>query len=179
MTCIVGLEDGEDVWIGGDSAGVAGWGLTTRADKKVFRNADFLFGFSTSFRMGQLLRYRLILPKLHSDDDLEKFMATDVVDAIRQCLKEYGINKTENGVDSGGDFLIGFRGKLFRVAADYQVGSSTHAFQAIGCGDDIALGAMFVTANLGTSPKDRLMRALEAAQEFSAGVRAPFHIEKL
>ena len=36
MTCIVGIADGAKVWIGGDSAGVAGWSLTVRADEKVF-----------------------------------------------------------------------------------------------------------------------------------------------
>lgn len=51
MTCIVGLEHNGRVYIGADSAGVSGWDLTVRADKKVFRNGSFLFGFTDSFRM--------------------------------------------------------------------------------------------------------------------------------
>lgn len=70
MTCIVGLVDQGNVWIGGDSAGVGGYDLMLRADQKVFRNGDFLMGFTSSFRMGQLLRYKLSPPKLHSDDDI-------------------------------------------------------------------------------------------------------------
>ena len=57
MTCIVGLVHEGTVFIGGDSAGVAGLSLVVRADEKVFRNGDFLMDFTTSFRMGQLLRY--------------------------------------------------------------------------------------------------------------------------
>jgi hypothetical protein len=38
MTCIVGLVDKGDVYIGGDSAGVAGLSLSIRADEKVFGN---------------------------------------------------------------------------------------------------------------------------------------------
>ena len=52
MTCIVGLIDGRRVWMGGDSAGVSGLDITVRADAKVFRNGDFLIGFTSSFRMG-------------------------------------------------------------------------------------------------------------------------------
>ena len=44
MTCIVGLVHEGVVYIGGDSAGVAGLSLTVRADEKVFRNSDFFDG---------------------------------------------------------------------------------------------------------------------------------------
>lgn len=36
MTCIVGLKHENSVWIGGDSAGVAGLSVTIRKDPKVF-----------------------------------------------------------------------------------------------------------------------------------------------
>ena len=68
MTCIVGLVHEGVVYIGGDSAGVAGLSLVVRADEKVLRNGDFLMGFTTSFRMGQLLRYKLDPPRRHPDD---------------------------------------------------------------------------------------------------------------
>ena len=42
MTCIVGLVEKGNVYIGGDSAGVGGYSLTVRADRKVFRNGDFV-----------------------------------------------------------------------------------------------------------------------------------------
>ena len=58
MTCIVGLVHADGVTIGADSAGCDGaWGIVTRADTKLFHNGPFLFGFTSSFRMGQLLRY--------------------------------------------------------------------------------------------------------------------------
>ena len=45
MTCIIGLVENSKVYIGGDSAGVAGYGLSVRADEKVFKKGDFIFGF--------------------------------------------------------------------------------------------------------------------------------------
>lgn len=62
MTCIVGLVDKGSIYMGGDSAGVAGLSVTTRADEKVFLNGPFIMGFTTSFRMGQILRYKFVPP---------------------------------------------------------------------------------------------------------------------
>jgi len=57
MTCIVGLIDKESkkIYMGGDSAGVANYSLSVRKDPKVFKRYGFIFGFTSSFRMGQLL----------------------------------------------------------------------------------------------------------------------------
>ncbi|XVV11230.1 hypothetical protein ACQP2X_41330 [Actinoplanes sp. CA-131856] len=59
MTCIVGITDGTTVTIGGDSAGSDGWHVAVRSDSKVFQVGPYLMGFTTSYRMGQLLRYSL------------------------------------------------------------------------------------------------------------------------
>lgn len=40
MTCIAAITDGKTVWVGGDSAGVAGSSLEIRADEKVFTRKD-------------------------------------------------------------------------------------------------------------------------------------------
>jgi hypothetical protein len=45
------------------------------------------------------------------------------------------------------------------------------------CGEDIALGAMYACPSL--SPEERIRTALEAAEQFSAGVRRPFIVKKL
>ena len=63
MTCIVGLADGENVWIGADSAsgGANGWAITRVVAPKVFplqiKEVDqwLLIGYTSSFRMGQIL----------------------------------------------------------------------------------------------------------------------------
>lgn len=83
MTCIVGMVEGGRVWIGGDSAGVAELELTVRADEKVFTNGPYVFGFTSSFRMGQLLRYKLKPPKPPRFGDLMAFMVNDFIEAVR------------------------------------------------------------------------------------------------
>ncbi len=80
MTCIVGIETDKGVVIGGDSAGVSGLGLTVRADEKVFARGPFVMGFTSSFRMGQLLRYGALDPDLRKAyDDPDRFMCTTAV----------------------------------------------------------------------------------------------------
>jgi ATP-dependent protease HslVU (ClpYQ) peptidase subunit len=172
VTAIVGLVQDGSVYIGGDSAGVSGLNLAVRADTKVFRKGDYLFGFTTSFRMGQLIRYSLRLPK--PKGQIDKFMATRFIDALRDCLKTGGWAKKENDREEGGTFLVGVRGQLFAVYDDYQVGSAADGFAAVGCGDQIALGALYATQDSGLKPRKRIRIALQAAERFSAGVRGPF-----
>jgi ATP-dependent protease HslVU (ClpYQ) peptidase subunit len=172
MTAIVGLADAGAVYIGGDSAGVSGLSLTVRADAKVFRKGRYLFGFTTSFRMGQLIRYSLKLPK--PAGDLDAFMATAFVDALRKCLKAGGWATKDNEREEGGTFLVGVQRQLFAVYDDYQVAKAADGFAAVGCGDQVALGALFATAGTGLSPRRRVKSALAAAERFSAGVRGPF-----
>jgi ATP-dependent protease HslVU (ClpYQ) peptidase subunit len=179
MTCIVGLVDKGKVYIGGDSAGVGGSGqysLKVRNDRKVFRNGDFVMGFTSSFRMGQLLAFAMSPPKPREGDDLMAFMVRDFIGCARQTLKDGGFAKAVNSEESAGTFLVGFRGRLFHITDDYQVGESSQPYDACGCGDQLALGSLFSTPNI-IDPRERVLEALAAAEAFSAGVRGPFHME--
>lgn len=180
MTCIAALKHGDSVWMGGDSAGVGGLSIVTRSDKKVFIKEDsvgnqFGFGFTQSFRMGQLLQYHLNIPALPDDCDVHEYMVITLIPAIRLCLKEGGFTKIENNAEEGGQFIVSVRGHIFYIDEDFQVGENLPEFTACGCGEDLALGALYATRNMKMSASKRLTIAMEAAQEFSAGVRAPFN----
>lgn len=177
MTCIIGLRTNTAVWIGSDSAASDGNDLMLRTDPKIFRVKDMLIGFTTSYRMGQLLGYSLELPPHPKSLSVEKYMARDFINAVRLTLKEGGFTKVEDGVESGGDFLVAYRGRLFEIESDFQVAELSEPYAAIGCGANAALGAMY--ASRGMEPYDRIMLALEAAERFSTGVRGPFRINKL
>lgn len=177
MTCIVGLVHGDSVTIGGDSAGVSGWDLMVRKDEKVFVNGPCIMGFTSSFRMGQLLRYRMLVPAQRDGQATFEFMSTDFVDAVRTCLKNGGYAEKEKERESAGTFLVGYNGRLFAIHSDYQVAESVAGFDACGCGQSIAIGAMYGTGVSGDYlPRWRVLTALEAAERFSAGVRGPFNI---
>ncbi len=180
MTCIAGLVDKDgNVWIGGDSAGVGGYALSIRKDPKVFRNGPFVIGGTSSWRMLQLLRFSFVPPEYYAerDTDLDRFMVTSVVNAFRDCLKNGGYAKTDQGQEAGGQFLVGFAGHLYFIGADYQVGETHCGYAAVGCGEDIAHGVLYATPEL--EPRRRIELALQGAEQFSAGVRGPFTIECL
>jgi hypothetical protein len=177
MTCIVGLVDNDSVYIGGDSAGVSSLSVTVRSDPKVFRNGDMIFGFTSSFRMGQLLHHSLVVPTRPSDMNVARFMTTIFIDAVRECLQTGGYARKVNDVESAGTFLVGYEGRLFIVDSDYQIGEHNCGYASVGCGEDLALGSMFST--VGQKPKERILTALKAAEAFNGGVRGPFTIVKL
>ncbi len=174
MTCIVGLEIDDGVIIGGDSASASGWDMNVSRLEKVFRRGEFLIGYTSSFRMGQLLQYRLsVEPQQDGQSDLS-YLATDFVDAVRGCLKDGGFRVVQNEQESGGQFLVGYKGQLYMIASDFQVNSSVDGYTAIGCGANFALGSMF--ANKALPPEERVRHALAAAGHFSNGVCPPYNL---
>lgn len=178
MTCIVGVRHDGKVYIGGDSAGVGGYDLHIRSDQKVFTNGKFVMGFTSSFRMGQLLQYALNPPFHNPEVDLYRYMVTDFVNAVRDCLKTGGYARKDKEEEGGGTFLVGTEGRLFRIEEDYQVAEVPEGYDSVGCGFAYALGVLY-TQMCYTDPTGRIHLALEAAERYSAGVRGPFHIVSL
>ncbi|MEU1275321.1 hypothetical protein [Streptomyces sp. NPDC005799] len=172
MTVIVGLVHRKRVHLAADSAGVSGYRLTIRRDPKVFTNGPYAFGFTTSFRMGQLLHHAFEPP--HPEGDLNRFMATSFINAVRTCLKDGGWARKDSDQEQAGTFLVGVHGRLFAVDSDYQVGEPDDQYAAVGCGDELALGALHATADLDLTPRQRLTAALRASDHHNAGVAAPF-----
>ncbi len=180
MTCIAGILDKDGViYIGGDSAGVGGLGLHIRADEKVFVNNKMIMGFTSSFRMGQLLRYKFSPPEFFGQKDVYDYMVNDFINGVRKCLKDGGFAKKKDEVEEGGTFIVGYKSRLFYVQDDYQIGEMRENFIAVGCGDDIALGSLYSTKNTKMKSEERIELALKSAEQFSAGVRSPFVIKKL
>lgn len=179
MTCIVGLLSGNDIYMGGDSAGVAGYELRLRRDEKVFLKKGMIFGFTSSFRMGQLLRYKLNIPEYYPQVDLYEYMVDSFTDAVRKCFKDGGYMAIDKCVEEGGHFLVGFQKRLFHINGDLQVAESAYPFMSVGCGEEYALGSLSTSGSVDIEPIERVRKALEVSEQFSVGVRAPFTILKL
>lgn len=189
MTCIVGLVDRGTVYIGGDSASVAGWTSRVTRLPKVFRRGPFLIGYTTSFRMGQLLQHALHVP-LQKDRDATsrsragdmRFMVTTFAESVRHLLKERGVAKIEANAESGGQFLVGYRGHLYSVQQDFQVNEMADGFDAVGSGAEYALGAMAAmrsVARASLPPAARVRRALGVSAHFNMAVSPPFFVRSL
>lgn len=175
MTCIVGIVNGQKVIIGGDRQGSAGYAKTNRIDKKVFKRGEFVFGFTSSYRMGQLIQYKMSIPKFSEGQDLMEYMVCDFVENLRSTLKGGGFTAIENNEEIGGHFLVGVRGRLFHIQGDFQVSESDDKFDSVGSGEDNALGSMKTAIDYGeTDPYKILKSGLDSAHYFNAGVGGEF-----
>ena len=179
MTAIVAIVEKGIIYIGGDSAGVNKDTLSimTRKDEKVFINKDFIFGITTSFRMGNILRYSFEPPKQPNNIDDIRYMNTLFVDSIRDCFREGGFFHQSDLGEGGGVFIVGYKKHLYEIEADFQIAIPQDNYISCGCGHDICLGSLYSTKD--REPKERIRIALEAAEKFSAGVRKPFVIRNI
>lgn len=181
MTCIVALRHEGVIYMGCDSAGVGGYSRQNRMDPKIYRVGAMLIGFTTSFRMGQLLGHALVVPQHYQEVAVERYMVTSFIDAVRTCLKNGGWAEKEKEQEKAGTFLVAYKGRIFEIDNDYQVGERAEPYGAVGCGFDLALGSLHASGHIENivGPKDRVRMALEAAAAFSAGVYPPFRFEEL
>lgn len=177
MTCVIGYIDKEGVYIGGDSAAISQDDLSynIRTDEKVFMKGEFIIGFSTSFRMGQLLRYKFRIPSHPKGMEDHQFMSTLFIDAVKKCFDEN--DYTDMMTSDGGCFMVGYKGRLYVILSDYQVANPKENFAALGCGEFLALGAMYASTE--KDPIKKMEIALNAAVTFSMGVKPPFTFVKI
>ena len=172
MTCIAGIEHEGAVYLCGDSAAANGWDIYTETGPKVFIVGEFVIGYTSSFRMGQLLQYQLsVKPREEMSD--RAYMITVFAEAVRSLLKDHGYAHIENNEETGGVFLVGYRGHLYEVQSNFAVLRRADGYAAVGCGQSYALGALAVLDK--SDPQTALRQALEAAEHFSNGVRGPFN----
>ncbi len=168
------MIDGNKVTIGADSAGVSGLDITVRKDPKVFINGDFVIGCTSSFRMIELLQFSLKV-KERNDKEVYEYMCTDFIKGVRKCFRKGGfLQKFKDGDDQGGQFLVGYQGRLFKIGGDFQVGEPMDDFDSCGCGQDYALGSLETTEGTSLTPEERIRVALEISSKRSGGVRPPF-----
>ena len=179
-TCIVGLEHEGSVYIGGDSAGVnEALDIRVRADEKVFKKHNMIFGFTSSFRMGQIIRYSFNPPMQAVGEGDYEYLCGPWTDALIECFRSKGYATVDNNLVTGGTFLVGFNGSLYNVQDDFQVGRHIFPYDTCGCGGRLAIGAISALYDIVTDPEELIMAGLKAAEKFSAGVSGPFVIECL
>jgi ATP-dependent protease HslVU (ClpYQ) peptidase subunit len=172
VTCIVAVEHDGVVYMGSDRAGSDGWGIGTVAAAKTFRNGPLLIGYTTSFRMGQLLQYALVPPTDTLTWDVDRWVATDLMAAIREAYDAHGWDETESNKHVGGNFLLAVAGRAYEIQSNYSFIRKVTGEYAVGSGEMFALGSLHSTRDL--DPLDRVRLALEAAAEMSPSVAGPF-----
>jgi len=175
MTCIVGVVDGKNVWLGGDSAGTAGdLSRTIIKDPKVFVRGDVGFGVCGSPKVMDALAHAIELPKQKTGSD-RSFLVGELVPAIRRGLKKLDavMKHPVHGTLFEGSILIAYRGCLYNLESNFQLIQAANGTDAIGSGGELARGSLQSSKSV-RDPKQRIITALEAATEGNAGVAPPY-----
>lgn len=171
MTCIVAIKHKDSVLVGGDSAACRQDEITIVSEPKVFKNGQFVIGYTGSFRIGQLLQYSFKPPRLNNNENIREFMINKFVSRLQVCLRENEAIKPTS-VQTSCEFIVAVKNEIYTVGVDYSVTGVASEFAAVGSGALYALGSLYSTSHL--KPSDRATVALKCASHFSPWVREPF-----
>tara|TARA_Y100000034_G_scaffold136870_1_gene216550 strand:+ start:2931 stop:3464 length:534 start_codon:yes stop_codon:yes gene_type:complete len=174
MTCIVGIVENKKVYLGADSCASNNYTWNSSGNHKLFKTGDFLIGGTSSFRMIDLLAYKLYVKKAKKIDTMT-FMKTTFIDSIRELFSKNGYSEISKNQEVGGNFLIGFDKQIFEIQNDFSVLVIPEWGFSVGSGQDAARGSLYTTRN-SNNPKKRLLKALAAAEAVVPSVRGPFNI---
>ena len=177
MTCVIAITDGQELVFAADcaSSNLKTGEIYNMANEKIFACGPWLIGHTTSYRLGQVLRHRVIWPIPPLDLELlEAFVVGEVVDAVRKAMREAGAARRHQSAENGGTFLLGYGGRIFVIADDYSVVRLPNNFAAIGHGRFLAHGALFALKESPLPLEERCRIALEAAAAYDNTVRGPF-----
>jgi hypothetical protein len=185
MTISAALVDAGVTWMGSDSAATTMDGdREVLKNPKVFAKRDtkgtlWLIGWSGDYRLGQLVEHALILPNVLNGlngNPLLGFLVNEFVKDYRRCLRENGAmaeNQKNHREKAPGELIVGINGEIFTVSKYFDIYSPISPYTAIGSGSATAFGALGATKGL-MGPEERILTALELAQEYSASVSDPF-----
>jgi ATP-dependent protease HslVU (ClpYQ) peptidase subunit len=169
MTCIVGITNGYQVYLGGERAASDGIGILSMASPKVHKRGDWVYGYAGTIGIGQLLDLTP-LPEIGEDDDIFFLIRTVVVEELKSIITKYSEEQTEK--DTG--WLIGARGRLFEV--NHSDWSVIEVYESsIGSGSTYALGSIY-TSMSNESIRNRIELALQAAITYAPTCQGPYDI---
>jgi len=192
MTIIIGLTNGKEMCFGGDSC------ISNKdGDKEILKNPKvfakrdpkgtlWMMGYAGDIRFGQVVQHNLVLPSVtpvHMEN-LIGFLVSEFVNNLRNCLNDAGaLAEEKRRQESGGSLILGINGQIFTIDHKFQVILSDNSFACIGSGSIAALGALGATKGLldpqtkePLDQQERIILAMEQAQEYNDGVSDPFLI---
>ena len=162
MTAVAGFAKNGTVYMAADSLGSSGGVKDEIIGSKLIKRDNFLFGYTDSFRFGDILRYNFNPPYHRSSVPITEYIVTSFIPTLRQCLEDHKYVDTTPGGESG-HFLAGYQGHLFEIQSDFSILESTSNYASVGSGFLLCLGSMCTSVQHDISPKDVVINAIKAA----------------
>lgn len=191
MTCIIAYTNGTNSFIAGDKLGSNGFTHGVVVEPKIFEKKfkkvsenglnkteeTLSMGYTTSFRMGQLLTYNLELPEQKSNQNFMQYLVLEVVPLLRKLYKdEWGSKDTQQDI-GGGNFLILHNHEIYEVQPDFSVLQPKSHIASVGCGTYHAMASMqaFIIAEKVLKP-ERCTDIFKIVSDSVSGVSSEYDI---
>lgn len=164
MTCIIGYVDTKgNGHMVGDSAGtnVTYHSRIDLHSAKIFEKCGMLIGYTTSFRMGQILEHCLEFPDRTAGLTDFEYLIRQLVPAIRKVfVEEKYIQDTDK---QGGNFIIVWKGAVYEIQGDFSVFNHSRGFASCGSGNSHAQGFIEACRSYGIMSDDAVEDVLRNA----------------
>lgn len=183
MTCIIAITDKTGcVWLAGDKLGSNGHTKQIVKDPKVFKVGDFYFGYTSSFYMGQLLKYSFVPPvrTMHVDDN--EYIFRDVRYSLKALFDKNSFGVTQLGTPTTnepdfGTFIMVYKNRVFVVQNNLSLLEYDNT--SVGCGEELAKGCIdALQENTELSPEQILTKTMDIVSRYSCGVSRELDIIK-
>ena len=179
MTAIVGFTKDNTVYLAGDTLGSNSNLKSEYTESKVFKNGSFIFGYTDTFRFGEILEYNFVPPEHTKGVSDKAFLVKDFIPKLRNVLEECKYVKAEDKAGNG-TFLMGYRGKLYKVQSDWSILEPTCGYTAVGSGDEICIGAISALKDIEEfTPKEKVIKAIEIASKHNPYVGGKITVKSL
>jgi ATP-dependent protease HslVU (ClpYQ) peptidase subunit len=178
MTCIVGIQAGGKVWLGGDSAVTmdsSGFRIK-QGNPKVFKRGPLVIAICGATRWESILQHRIMVPN-KIGADIDAWMATEISGEIRKIAREEDL--LVNGAFEGSGALFGVQDRLYYMDGDLGTWPAADGYAAMGSGSGPAAGALRIALKYDNpkTPAAKLKAALETAEVHTSYVYRPFRVE--
>lgn len=174
MTAIVGVKGKKGVLLAGDSQ-MSGYNSNREVlDTKVFLCSDVLgFAYCGWPRLAQIVMYHLgdfDDPPLGMDE--QKWAIKEFIPRLRDITEYHGYLHVHHNVEHLGAsaFLMAVRGRLFTVDEMLAVTEHRQPYEALGSGEEVAIGAMksLLSDDLDYVPDNKLAAVAQAGIDAAA-----------
>lgn len=147
---------------------------------KIVEVGEYLIGAAGDLRVLNILGYAFKPPTPpRSSANLDKFMVTSFIPALRLSLEENGIPLKEHG--TGAEIIVAVRGRIYEIGEGFEWCADEHGIYCVGSGSAFALGSLYTS--LATkkeygieAAKKAVKLSLEVAAALDSGTGLPIFV---
>jgi ATP-dependent protease HslVU (ClpYQ) peptidase subunit len=180
MSCVVGIARKDVILIGADLYSCRDNRVMIDVDQKVFGvQGKMIVGYSGNRRAGQVVEQDLHIPRRRKAWSDAQFITKSILPQIVRTIRQHRIYENdEKKTPPDITFLIAYMGSLYRVESAMDISIPKDGYDAIGAGEEYALGSLFSTKKQRDQAK-RVQVALQAGAKHCPWVSDGFVLYRL